>query len=867
MLLTWAAEGAHRFDDRYGFDVAVADSAEGAHTGQEDAWNAVGLRHPRVVFDASILGSRAKKFWTASATTSDGERVTSETASFEIGLLAESDWNAQWIAAPLRALRRENWDPAPTFRTTFTLAEYAAGPLSHARVYASALGIYRLTINGVEVTANALLRPGWTDYETRVYHQTWDVAKYLMPGENVVAVELAKGWYAGRIGLQREIELYGAQPAVRLQLEIGEGESSILVASGPEWRYSYGSIQSADLLSGETQDLRLTQAGWTAAGFDDSAWECVEMPEISVEIDPQPHDHVRIHAEHEGTLVWEHGRGPAIFDFGQNLVGWTKVETSTLPKADVIVQHGEILTPHNRVYRDNLRIAFQEDRYTTADADVHKLEPRFTLHGFRYAEVWGLPSANPFGSFKALPNTKVTAISVDAGQEAVGEFECSDDRLNALARAVEWTVRDNFIEVITDCPQREERLGWLGDAGVIGNTAAYHFDIGAFVSKFVQDAEDSQGEDGTIRNYAPAVPPGRNTDGAPGWADGYVRLVHLLAARYGDVTAAQRHYESLRRYLNYVDANNPTGIRTNAVGADFGDWLSLPEDPSEPSHPGYEWTGSRSTSHLPAIDTAHSFRSYCQLAEIADWLGKSDEGERCRQRAEVIRKAYIREFVGPDSRITGDTQTVYAQAIGYGLLDGKQRAAAVQRLSEKVSSLGNVTTGIHGVEHILPVLARNGHADLAYRMLLKEDMPSWLHMIRMGGTTIWEKWDGIAEDGTLSTSEMNSFNHCALGAVGQFLFEDVAGIDARNTAWSGLVQIQPAYTRELEWASARYMTGAGKVSSSWRWDGDSLIQEVEVPPTLFADVRVPQGFRCGDGNESSIRCGTGRHVLRFTRGI
>lgn len=864
ILLTWASEGTSGLDTPRGFDVIVANSADAARSGGDDTWTTTGLTHSRVIFDATTLASRTRKFWTVSATTESGKLITSEPAWFEIGLLEESEWSAEWIGAPLNPLRRENWDPAPLLRTTFTLDEAETGPASYARVYATALGVYRLTINGHEITADALLRPGWTDYETRVYHQTWDVAQHLVPGENAIAVELAKGWYAGRIGLQREIELYGSQPAMRLQLEIGTGTTAQRVISNPDWLYSYGSIQSTDLLSGETQDVRLTPEGWGAPGFDDSGWERAEVLSVSTAINPQPYDHVRTHAEHEGTLVWEHGRGPAIFDFGQNLVGWTRVETTTLPKADVIVQHGEILTPHHRVYRDNLRIAFQEDRYTTGDDALHTLEPRFTLHGFRYAEVWGLPSENPVGNFKALPTTKVTAISVDAGQETVGTFECSDERVNALASAIEWTVRDNFIEVITDCPQREERLGWLGDAGVISRTAAYHFDIGAFVSKFVQDAEDAQGENGTIRNYAPAVPPGRDTDGAPGWADGYVRLVHLLVARYGDLTAARRHYESLRRYLDYVDSNNPSGIRTEAVGADFGDWLSLPEDPNEPSHPGYEWTGSRSTSHLPAVDTAHTFRSYRQLAELASWLGDAAEHDRCVARAEEIRHAYIDAFVSDDGHITGDTQTVYAQAIGYELLEGDLKALAVKRLSDKVRELGNVTTGIHGVEHILPVLARNGHADLAYQMLLKEDMPGWLHMIRMGGTTIWEKWDGIAEDGTLATSEMNSFNHCALGAVGQFLFEDVAGIDASDTAWSNTVQIRPAYTPSLEWARASYVSSGGPVSAEWRWDDGVIAQKIMVPPALSANVHVPQGFRHGTDTATNILLGAGSHELRFT---
>lgn len=863
--LSWSVSGDGTVDRGRGFDVVVARTAAEIADPTASTWSARGVDTTWTRDDEQI-GARESRAWRVSAWLTDGTRIESEVGRFEIGLLAEQDWRGDWIAAPLLEHRRETWDPAPLLRSEFTVSQVPAV----ARCYATALGLYRLWINGTEVTEDSLFRPGWTDYRFRVLHQSYDVTGLLRPGTNTVAVTLAKGWFAGRLGLQREIEYYGERPHFRLQIEDVAAPDAPIATTDGSWRFGYGAILGTDLLYGETQDVRREPVGWKLNGFDDSAWSGVEVGTASVPISPQPHDPVQRYREIEGVMVREHARGPVVFDFGQNVVGWTRVESSTLPKADVIVRHGEILTKDDLIWRDNLRGAFQEDRYTTGDANRHSLETAFTLHGFRYAEVWGLPSKIPHGSFEKLDDSTVTAVVVSGGQRPVGRFECSDDRLTRLASAVEWTVRDNFIEVITDCPQREERLGWLGDAGVISQTAAYHFDIAAFVRKFVQDAVDSQGEDGTIRNYVPPVPPSTFADGAPGWADGYVRLVHLAATRYGDLVTAAENYEPIARYLDFVDSNNPSGIRTERVGTDFSDWLSLPEDPSEKPHPLLAYTEAYSTSSKRVVATAHSIRSFDQAAELAALLGHGDDAKRYASRAEELRRAYRAEFIDENGRIEGDTQTVYAQAIGYAIVTGDELSAVASRLADKVREQGHVTTGIHGVEHILPALARNGYADLAAELLFRDDMPSWIHMINSGATTIWEKWNGIAPDGTLATAEMNSFNHCALGSVGEFLFETVAGLNARDTALTGTVRVDPLYVDELDWARAEYNSPSGPISSSWKREGSDVVHQLDIPPALTAHVIVPEGFsadsafdRTADG---SLVVGAGQHTLRLRRG-
>ena len=856
LLFTWRLDGQAVMDPSFGFEVVVGPTQDDVEAITDRCWTRTGISGPRTTYPGQELASRAVRFWQVRARTISGDEVWSPMGHFEIGLEMD-DWSGEWMSAPEQPYRRDTWDPVPLFRTAFTLERLP----EFGRAYVTALGIYRFWANGHEVTASALLRPGWTDYRIRLLHQTFDVGGLLREGENVLALALAKGWYAGRLGLQREPGFYGDRPALRFQLECRNGPETTMVATGGQWRVHHGRVLASDLLQGEVQDVRQEPTGWLQPEFDDSDWTTAELLEgIAVPIDPQPHQSPVVHDVIEGRLVWQHARGPAVYDFGQNLVGWTRVESETLPRADVIARHGEILTPDHLVYRDNLRTAFQEDRYTTGDDGFHRLEPMFTLHGFRYAEVWGLPSKAPDMPLEILDTTKVSAVAVDSGMRKVGSFESSDARLNALSRAVEWTIRDNFIEVITDCPQRDERLGWLGDAGVISRTSAYYFDVAAFVAKFVQDAADSQTEDGVVRSYVPAVPPGTRIDGAPGWADGYVRLVHLLASRYGDLPTAERHYSHLRRYLERVDADNPSGIRTTGVGSDFGDWLSLPEDPKEPPHPLYGYTGSRSTSSRRVVATAHTYRSYNQLAELADWLGDGDEADRCRQRAAEIASGYRRHFVDADGFIESDTQTVYAQAVGFGVLTGDDAWTAVGHLTRKLESVGHMTTGIHGTEHVLPVLAAHGHADLAMELLLREEMPSWLHMVANGATTIWEKWDGLASDGTLSTAEMNSFNHCALGAVGQFLFEGVGGVDMSQAVDRGVIRIRPVYDRSLNWVTVSHDSPYGPVESSWRWDGDRVVHHLTIPPLLEVTVEMPTGFRLASA-EAQATAGQTRLVV------
>jgi alpha-L-rhamnosidase len=851
-LSWWVGQDA---GDRPTFRVAVRDATQS----DAEVWSSR-THHLWTTVPGDVLSSRRAYRWDVEVLDGPARGHRSAPATFEIGVADDADWRAKWVAGPAHPFGRESFDPAPYLRHEFEVADVGVA----ARLYATALGLYRVWLNGIELTANALLRPGWTDYRRRVHHQSFDCTGALVTGPNVLAVILAKGWYAGRLGLLRPPAFYGDRPAFLAQLDAfdRDGRPHTVCATGPEWVASSGAIVASDLLRGESVDYRQEPEGWRATGFVAQGWGRVEVLEDSgVSIDPQPHDSIRVLEERRGELVREHARGPAVFDFGQNLVGWTRVESQLLPGTEVIVRHGETLTPEQLVYRDNLRGAFQEDRYADVAAGRRMLEPSFTVHGFRYAEVWGLPSTDPFGALSLPEDTTVTAVAVEAGHDRVGRFDCAHQPLAAFAESVAWTVRDNFLEVATDCPQRDERHGWLGDAGVIAPTAAYFFDVAAFLAKFAQDAADAQGDDGGIPSYVPVVPPADARPGAPGWSDGYVRILSLLSRRYADLPALERHFESLLRFLDHVDRHNPDGLRLNRVGADFGDWLSLPERDGESFHSGYAYTGAYSTSPRPIVDTAHSYRSFVQASEVAERLGEDGHARRLADRAEQIRQAYTSAFVNPDGTIRDATQTVYAQAVGFGLLQGEAAKTGADLLRELIEQRGHLTTGIHGVEHVLPVLACHGHADLAIELLLRDAMPSWLYMVSQGATTVWEKWDGIRPDGSRSTAEMNSLNHCALGACGAFLFEDLLGIRVDDVVWGRALELRPTYTRRLDWAGGAYDSPVGRIESRWEWHGEQLVHDIEVPGGVSPRFVSPDGYERRDGAGTVLA--PGRHRLRL----
>lgn len=743
----------------------------GSSPGDSDLWDSgvtASDRFSLVEYDGVPLESRKRAWWTVEVWDRQGAASLSQEAWFELGLAFE-DWRAQWIG------KAELWPKGVALRRTFPLK---AKPAS-ARLYASAKGIYVARINGRAVSAD-WFRPGWTDYRKRFASQTYDVAHLLKCGENVVEFTLGNGWYAGclaHLGPQR----YGTHPMLIAQLEMDDA----IVSTDADWEYGLADVWENDLLMGQTIGPR----GPLTSGVD--VEELGEIP-IEPQWGPSPRTLLRAPASIETRS------GVTRIDLGKNMVGNLSF-TATSP---VTVRHAEILDANGKLYTTNLRSAKQEDHVT--EPGLYK--PEFTFHGFRYAEVDG-----------PVENVQFHQICSTWGPGAT--FECSSPLVNQLWKNIETSWRGNSLEIPTDCPQRDERLGWTGDIQVFGRTATYLSDCASFLTKWLRDLRDSQDEDGWYCDVAPRV---WDTPGAPAWADAGVILPWTLYQVYGDVRVLEDSLSSMVRYVEAIRRENPDGLWMNGRHNDYGDWLNVNDDTAR-----------------PIIGTLYFARSAELLGRIAGVLGRVDETRDYAALALQIKRAFRRAFVDRDGRIKGDTQTAYVLALAFNMLGTKGRGLAEQHLVRRIEENGvALSTGFLGVGHLCPVLTKIGRIDLAYSLLLREEFPGWGYSIRHGATSIWERWDGWTEDKGFQDPGMNSFNHYALGAVGEWLMSTVAGIDAAAPGFAR-IRLAPQPGPGLDWVKASFQSPVGRIVSEWERTGKGFDFRYEVPAGVRAVLRQP----------------------------
>lgn len=709
--------------------------------------------------------------------------------------------------------------PAPFLRREFRVTK----PLRRAVLYATALGLYEVRLNGRRI-GNDFFTPGWTDYRRRVYYQTYDVTGQVRQGSNVLGAILADGWACGYVGLGGR-DRYGiGRPRFLAQLRLTYADGSAqTVATDAAWKGAYGPIREADLLMGETYDARRAMPGWEAPGFDDSAWRSVtvhstpagrgehDAPDRSAPLlQAHPGVPVRRTQELKPRAVTEPRPGVFIFDLGQNMVGWARLVVSGPVGTTVRLRFGEVLNPDGTLYTANLRGARATDTYLLRGQGREVWEPRFTFHGFRYVEVTGYPG-------RPTP-AAITGVVVHSDAPPVGTFRCSNALVNQLQQNIEWGQRGNFLEVPTDCPQRDERLGWTGDAQVFARTAGFQMDVARFFGKWIIDLVDAQREDGAFTDVAPFVAAGAGT---AGWGDAGVIVPWTLYELYGDTRLLERHYDAFARWIAYLERNSSDLLRP-ARG--YGDWVAV---------------GSRTPTDV--IATAYFAYSASLVAQIARALGRDADAHRYDDLFARVRAAFNRAYVAPDGRIKGDTQTCYVLALHMDLLPPETRPAAVRHLVEDIERRGNrLSTGFLGTAYLLPVLSRFGHTDLAYRLLLQEEFPSWGYTVRRGATTIWERWDGITPEGRFQDPGMNSFNHFAFGSVGEWLYRVVAGIDLdpKRPGFRHVV-IRPQPGGGLTWVRATYRSIRGPIASSWRQEGGRFTLHVSLPANTTATVHVP----------------------------
>jgi alpha-L-rhamnosidase len=832
------------------YEVEIVDPATGRVTssGRVDSGDSVLVPWP----DAP-LGSRQRRqvqvrVWGADGTASGW----SEPLAVEAGLLRPSDWTARFVA-PITSSRQQA-DPRPgsLLRREVTLA--GPSPVERARLYVTALGVYEVEINGQRV-GDHVLAPGWTSYDHRLRYETFDVTDLVRPGANAIGAWLAEGWYGGKLGWEGR-HAYGDGPlALLAQLEVTRADGTVeVVATDASWRSAPGPIVASGIYAGETYDARLERPGWSSPGSDgddgedEHGWTGVSLVERDLAtIVARTSPPVRRIELVPPVGITTSPSGRTIVDFGQNLVGRLRITVSGPAGTTVTLRHAEVLQD-GELCTGPLRLAQATDRYTlrgdpTGAAETW--EPRFTFHGFRYAEVDGWPGE--------LRPDEITAVVCHSDMERTGWFACSDDRVTRLHENVVWGMRGNFLDVPTDCPQRDERLGWTGDINVFAPTASFLYDCDGFLADWLADLAADQRPDGEV----PLVVPDAIGEGFPAavWGDAAVVVPWVLYERFGDAGVLRDQYASMRAWVDLV-----VGLagerRLWDRGFQFADWLD-PAAPEDRPHEG------RTEPHLVA--TAALCHSLDVLAAAGDVIGEADGAARDREIATEVRKAFAAEYVAPSGLLVSDSQTAYALALRYALLpDEDQRRRAGQRLAKLARRAGyRIATGFVGTPIVCDALCDAGEADSAYELLLQEDCPSWLYPVLQGATTVWERWDGIRPDGSLNGTRMNSFNHYALGAVADWLHRTVGGLAPAAPGYRRL-RIAPVPGGGLTWAEARHLTPYGTAESSWRIEGEDLVVTAVVPPNTTATVVLPSAS--GTGTEP-VQVAAGRHEWRVRQSV
>jgi len=704
--------------------------------------------------------------------------------------------------------------PAQFLRKEFVVEK----PVKRATVYASALGNYELHLNGRQV-GDAYFPPGWTDYDARVYYNTFDVTDRLTQGFNTLGAILADGWYSGHIGWGRIRDHYGKNPrfAAQLRIEYADGSTETVVTD-KTWTASTGPILEGDFLMGETYDARKEMPGWSTPNFDAGTWKPVDVTaKISAKIQSYPGVLVRKFQEIPPVKMTPTGDGVWIYDMGTNFAGFVRVKIhDAQPGQKIVLRFAERLNPDGTIYTTNLRGARATDTYICRGGGTEVWQPRFTFHGFQYVELTG---------YSGKPGLDtITGIELTSATPVVGSFACSDPMANTLYRNVCQTQRANFIDIPTDCPQRDERLGWMGDAQIYVRTASFNTDVAAFFTKWMVDVEDAQLPNGGFSDVSPRKV--AMDGGTAAWGDAGVICPWTIYQVYGDTQILARHYGAMQKWIDYCKETTKGTLLRPATG--YGDWLSIQADTPK-----------------DVLATAYFAHSTKLVAEIAKVLGKQDDAARYQKLFDDIRKAFNTAYVSADGTIKGDTQTVYVLALAFDLLPEAMRKPAAKRLVDNISARQwHLSTGFVGTKDLMATLNAIGATDVAYHLFHNETFPSWGISIQHGATSIWERWDGWTPEKGFQDPGMNSFAHYSFGAVCEWMFRTIGGIDTDGPGYKHIV-IRPIPGGRLSWAKTSYDSIQGKITTAWKLDGDKLRLDVTIPANTTATVHIPAANPAG----------------------
>jgi len=774
-----------------------------------------------VPYKGPALVSGAKYKWQVQVWDNQGnESGWSPPSYWQMGLLHAGDWKAGWIETGAASDTVNG--PAQRYRRDFQ----AKGKIRSATIFMSAHGVYEAFLNGKPLSENKFA-PGWTSYGKRLQYQVYDVTSLVDRGTNALAITIGSGWYRTPLAWNNNRNLYGTKTGLLLQLvlEYSNGAREIIVTDD-QWKTSdAGPVRASEIYNGEIFDDRLADEDWKSSAFSANAeWKpAVKAPISMGNLVATYNEPVRAHEIFHPVHIFKTPKGELVADFGQNLVGYEELKLKGQAGERIVVNHAEVLDKEGNFYTENLRAARSENIYFLHGKGQETLHPHFTFHGFRFIKISGYSGD--------LKNDDLSAVVLHSDMDTTGFFSCSNPLLNQLQHNIRWGQKGNFLDVPTDCPQRDERLGWTGDAQAFSATAAFNMGVHNFFAKWLKDVSADQGIDGMVPFVVPNVL-GPQAGGSAGWADVSTIIPWNMWLAYGDIKILSDQYPGMKAWVEFMHKHSTDDLWN--TGFHFGDWLFYrPFDDND---------GRSAVTDKYLIAQCFYAHSTQLLINAAGILNKTDDIAYYTALLNKIKAAFVREYLTPSGRLVSGTQTAYTLALQFDLLPENLREQAARRLAENIRDYNDhITTGFLGTPYICHVLSRYGYDSLAYRLLLQDTYPSWLYPVKMGATTIWERWDGQKPDSSFQTPSMNSFNHYAYGAIGDWMYRNIAGLqmDEQEGAGYKKIIIKPCLSEKLDYADCSLESVYGTISVQWRKKDGKLNLLLRIPPNTTAKIYLP----------------------------
>tara|TARA_R110002049_G_scaffold309206_1_gene518567 strand:+ start:32648 stop:35449 length:2802 start_codon:yes stop_codon:yes gene_type:complete len=796
-----------------------------------DSGKVTSAQSVHISYEGPELISSKKYYWRVRVWDQNGSGSKwSPINSWQMGLLHASEIRADWIEVNSQsAIDRSS----PLFRNEFKVSK----KITSAIATITSHGLYLAYINGQKI-GDAYFTPGWTSYNKRLQYQTYDVTKLLQQGNNAVGAMLGSGWYRGKLAWGDE--KYGKTLALLLQIEVKytDGTSEIM-GTNKNWKTATGKILNSEIYNGETIDARKEKAGWKLPNYNDTDWGLVTIKNFDKNnLVATINEPIRKHETFKPIAVITTPEGDQVLDFGQNLVGFVQVKIKGNNGDTIVLKHAEVLDKNGNFYTANLREAAQENTYILKGGVEEIFEPHFSWQGFRYVRVKGI-------SGKLNPEN-FTAIALYSDMNTTGNFTTSNQLINQLQHNIEWGQKGNFLDVPTDCPQRDERLGWTGDAQVFFNTAAFNMQVDNFFTKWMKDVKADQLENGSVPHVIPNVL-NPHDSGSAGWADVATIIPWNMYLSFGDRTILENQYTSMKGWVDYISSQSDNYLWNK--GSHFGDWLFYrPDDDND---------GRAALTDKNLIAQCFYANSTQLLINASKVLGKQDEAITYKALLKNIKEAFINEYMTPNGGLISNSQTAYVLALNFDMLPENLRTQAAKRLADNVKSYNyHLTTGFLGTPYLCHVLTRFGHHDLAYTLLMQKSYPSWLYPVTQGATTIWERWDGQKPNGDFQTTSMNSFNHYAYGAIGDWMYKTLGGINSSSeTDGVGYKKIilkphvanklvskeeeEQSEDEKLTMVKTDLDTYYGKISSHWKKNENQFLMDFTIPVNTTAELHIP----------------------------